>query len=116
VSSGGIAPRARIPIGPGYQVPFAARVKAETGIITRSVGLIADPHQAEDIVARGQADFVALARAMLDNPRWGWHAAEALGAECARPPQYERARPAVWPGAKIARPEIDAAPRIAKAG
>ena len=81
VSSGGIAPRARIPIGPGYQVPFAARVKAETGIITRSVGLIADPHQAEDIVARGQADFVALARAMLDNPRLGWHAAEALGAE-----------------------------------
>jgi 2,4-dienoyl-CoA reductase-like NADH-dependent reductase (Old Yellow Enzyme family) len=116
VSSGGVAPRARIPIGPGYQVPFAARVKAETGIVTRSVGLIADPHQAEEIVARGQADFVALARAMLDNPRWGWHAAEALGADCARPPQYERAKPAVWPGARIARPVTEAAPRIAKAG
>jgi 2,4-dienoyl-CoA reductase-like NADH-dependent reductase (Old Yellow Enzyme family) len=115
VSSGGVSLKARIPLGPGYQVPFAAKVKAETGIVTRSVGLIADPHQANDIVAKGQADFVALARAMLDDPRWGWHAAEALGAECARPPQYERAKPALWPGAKIARPGPEA-PRLAKVG
>jgi len=116
VSSGGVAPKARIPLGPGYQVPFAARVKAETGMVTRAVGLIADPHQADDIVARGQADCVALARAMLDNPRWGWHAAEALGADCARPPQYERAKPQLWPGARIARPSTEAPPRIAKVG
>ena len=116
VSSGGVAPRARIPLGPGYQVPFAAKVKTETGLVTRAVGLIADPHQAEAIVARGEADCVALARAMLDNPRWGWHAAEALGAECARPPQYERAKPQLWPGARIARPSTEAPPRIAKVG
>jgi 2,4-dienoyl-CoA reductase-like NADH-dependent reductase (Old Yellow Enzyme family) len=115
VSSGGISLKARIALGPGYQVPFAAKVKAETGIVTRSVGLIADPHQANDIIAKGQADFVALARAMLDNPRWGWHAAEALGAECPRPPQYDRAKPALWPGAKIARPAPEA-PRLAKVG
>jgi 2,4-dienoyl-CoA reductase-like NADH-dependent reductase (Old Yellow Enzyme family) len=116
VSSGGLVPKARIAIGPGYQVPFAARVKAETGITTRAVGLIADPHQANEIIRTGQADFVALARAMLDNPRWGWHAAEALGVEMPRPPQYERAKPAVWPGAQIARRQTEAAPPMAKAG
>jgi 2,4-dienoyl-CoA reductase-like NADH-dependent reductase (Old Yellow Enzyme family) len=116
VSSGGVAPRPRIPVEPGYQVPFAARVKAETGIATRAVGMIVDPHQANDIIARGQADFVALARAMLDNPRWGWHAGEALGVDCARPPQYERAKPAVWPGARMARAAAEAAPRVAKRG
>ena len=93
VSSGGVAPRARIPLGPGYQVPFAAKVKAETGLVTRAVGLIADPHQAEAIVARGEADCVALARAMLDNPRWGWHAAAELGGEVTAPPQYWRSQP-----------------------
>jgi 2,4-dienoyl-CoA reductase-like NADH-dependent reductase (Old Yellow Enzyme family) len=113
VSSGGNG-RARIPLGPGYQVHLAAKVKAETGIVTRSVGLIADPHQANDIIARGQADCVALARAFLDNPRWGWHAAEALGVTFARPPQYERAHPTVWPGARIARPAE--APALAKVG
>ncbi|HEX2725557.1 MAG TPA: hypothetical protein VHN20_07035, partial [Beijerinckiaceae bacterium] len=116
VSSGGISLKARIPLGPGYQVPFAAKVKAETGIVTRAVGLIADPHQAEEIVATGQADMVALARGLLDNPRWPWHAAEALGADLARPPQYERARPALWPGAAIARRPPQATPRIARVG
>jgi 2,4-dienoyl-CoA reductase-like NADH-dependent reductase (Old Yellow Enzyme family) len=115
VSSGGISLKARIPLGPGYQVPFAAKIKDETGIVTRSVGLIAEPHQANDIVSKGQADCVALARAMLDNPRWGWHAGDVLGAEVPRPPQYERAKPALWPGAAIARPAPEA-PRIAKAG
>jgi 2,4-dienoyl-CoA reductase-like NADH-dependent reductase (Old Yellow Enzyme family) len=116
VSSGGISLKARIPLGPGYQVPFAAKVKAETGIVTRSVGLIADPHQANDIIEKGQADFVALARGLLDNPRWPWHAAEALGADLPRPPQYERAKPALWPGAKIARPDAETAPRVARVG
>ena len=116
VSSGGVAPRARIPLGPGYQVPFAAKVKTETGLVTRAVGLIADPHQAEAIVARGEADCVALARAMLDNPRWGWHAAEALGADCPRPPQYDRAKPSLWPGAQIARPPMETPPLSVRVG
>ena len=103
VSSGGVA-RARIPVEPGYQVPLAARVRADAAIPTRAVGMIADPHQANAIVERGEADLVALARGFLDNPRWAWHAADALGAEVPRPPQYERAKPALWPGAKIARP------------
>ena len=60
-----------------------------------------------DIVTRGDADMVALARALLDDPRWGWHAAEALGAEIPRPPQYARAAPAVWPGAALVRPRED---------
>ncbi len=95
VSSGGIAPGIAIPTGPGYQVPFAARVRAETGAPTIAVGLITDPHQAERIVAEGHADMVALARGMLYDPRWAWHAADALGAESGYPRQYERCRPAL---------------------
>ncbi|HVJ55039.1 MAG TPA: NADH:flavin oxidoreductase/NADH oxidase [Aliidongia sp.] len=98
VSSGGIASGIHVPFGPNYQVPFAARIKRETGIPTRAVGLIVEPHQAEEIVASGQADQVALARAFLDEPRWVWRAAEALGADLAYPPQYERSKPALWPG------------------
>jgi 2,4-dienoyl-CoA reductase-like NADH-dependent reductase (Old Yellow Enzyme family) len=104
VSGGGAVPQMQIPLGPGYQVPIAARVKAETGIITRAVGLVVEPAQAEAIVALGQADLVALARGFLDNPRWVWHAAERLGAKIALPPQYARAAAAVWPGAAMARP------------
>jgi len=106
VTSGGVALKAKIPLGPGYQVPLAAKVRRESGMLTRAVGLIADPHQAESILARGDADQVALARAFLDNPRWGWHAAEALGVELAYPPQYARVKAAVWPGAKIVRTEM----------
>jgi len=105
VSSGGVSLKAQIPLGPGYQVPFAERIRREAGIATRAVGLIAEPRQAERIVASGQADMVALARGFLDDPRWVWHAAEALGAEASYPPQYHRTRAAVWPGAKIARPQ-----------
>ena len=94
----------KIPLGPGYQVPMAAKVRAETGIVTRAVGLIVEPAQAEAIVASGQADCVAMARAFLDNPRWVWHAAERLGARIAYPPQYARAAPCRWPGAAMARP------------
>ena len=100
VSSGGVNPSARVKIEPGYQVPFAAKVREEVGISTCAVGLIATPGQAEAIVAEGKADLVAMARAMLDNPHWGWSAARALGAEVPRPPQYARAADAVWPGAK----------------
>jgi NADPH2 dehydrogenase len=93
VSSGGISPLQKIAIGPGYQVPFAERIKRETGSNTISVGLITEPQQAEEIVAGGRADFVAIARAMLYDPRWGWHAAAALGATVDAAPQYWRAPP-----------------------
>jgi 2,4-dienoyl-CoA reductase-like NADH-dependent reductase (Old Yellow Enzyme family) len=85
---------------------MAARVRAETGIVTRAVGLIVEPAQAEAIVAAGQADFVAMARAFLDNPRWVWHAAERLGARIAYPPQYARVSRGQWPGAAMARPGV----------
>ena len=65
------------------------------------VGLIVEPHQAEAIIGEGRADMVALARAMLDDPRFGWHAAAALGAEVARTPQYQRAGPKLWPGRAV---------------
>jgi 2,4-dienoyl-CoA reductase-like NADH-dependent reductase (Old Yellow Enzyme family) len=104
VSSGGIGPQARAKVEPGYQVPFAAAVKQASGIAAQAVGMIADPHQAEAIVADGRADCVALARAFLDDPRWAWHAADALGSEIMCPPQYRRARPDVWPGAVLAHP------------
>ncbi|OIQ96238.1 NADPH dehydrogenase [mine drainage metagenome] len=103
VTSGGLVPAAKIIAGPGYQVPFAAQVKRESGIATRAVGMIADPAQAEAVIASGQADMVALARAFLDDPRWGWHAAERLGAKVDYPPQYLRSRPDLWPGSKLAR-------------
>jgi len=105
VSSGAMVPQARIPIGPGYQVGLAAQVKKAVPIAVRAVGLIAQPDQAEAIVASGQADMVALARGMLDNPRWVWHAAEHFGVKIDYPPQYARCRSDLWPGATLARPE-----------
>jgi NADPH2 dehydrogenase len=92
-SSGGVSPQQKIPLGPGYQVPFADRIRAEGGIPTVAVGLITDPGQAEAIIASGEADVVALARAMLYDPRWAWHAAAALGAEVHAPEQYWRCPP-----------------------
>jgi 2,4-dienoyl-CoA reductase-like NADH-dependent reductase (Old Yellow Enzyme family) len=92
-SSGGVSPQQRIPLTPGYQVPFAEAIKTATGVNTIAVGLITDPRQAEEIVASGQADMVALARAMLYDPRWPWHAAAALGARVTAPPQYWRSAP-----------------------
>jgi 2,4-dienoyl-CoA reductase-like NADH-dependent reductase (Old Yellow Enzyme family) len=103
VSSGGAAMQTqKITVGPGYQVPFAAAVKQAVGIPVRAVGLITEARQAEDILAAGQADIIALARAFLDDPRWGWHAAEALGeAERVKlPVQYERVGPKLWPPAR----------------
>jgi 2,4-dienoyl-CoA reductase-like NADH-dependent reductase (Old Yellow Enzyme family) len=93
VSSGGISPQQQIKLEPGYQVPFAQRVKAEVGLPTIAVGLITEPEQAEAVVAQGKADAVALARAMLYDPRWPWHAAAQLGARVWAPKQYWRSQP-----------------------
>lgn len=101
VSTGGLIHTQKIPAGPGFQVPFAERIRRETGIVTRAVGMIVEPHQANAIIASGKADQVALARAFLDDPHWVWHAADALGATAACPPQYLRARPTTWPGAQL---------------
>jgi 2,4-dienoyl-CoA reductase-like NADH-dependent reductase (Old Yellow Enzyme family) len=97
VSGGGVVLDAKVPVSPGYQVPFAQRVKRETGITTGAVGLISDPQQAEDIVSSGKADFVSLARGMLFNPRWPQHAAVVLGGSARYAPQYERCAPKAWP-------------------
>lgn len=93
VSSGGVSPRQAIPLGPGYQVPYASRVKSEVSMPAIAVGLITDPRQAEAIIADGEADAVSLARAMLYDPRWPWHAAATLGAQVTAPPQYRRSQP-----------------------
>jgi NADPH2 dehydrogenase len=92
-SSGGVSPLQKIPLGPGYQVPLAQAVRQATGITTMAVGLITEAKQAEEIVASGKADMVALARAMLYDPRWGWHAAAELGGQVSAPPQYWRSQP-----------------------
>lgn len=93
VSSGGVSPQQKIPLGPGYQVPLAEQLKAATGLPTIAVGLITEPRQAEAIVAEGRADAVALARGILYDPRWVWHAAAELGASVKAPPQYWRSQP-----------------------
>ncbi|MGA7747553.1 MAG: NADH:flavin oxidoreductase/NADH oxidase [Candidatus Aquilonibacter sp.] len=92
VSSGGLSPDQQIELGPGYQVPFSEAIKKATGMTTFSVGMITEPAQAEEIVSTGQADFVALARGFIRNPRWVWDAADALGAESFVPPEYQRGR------------------------
>ncbi|MFF2523062.1 NADH:flavin oxidoreductase/NADH oxidase [Streptomyces liangshanensis] len=91
VSSGGNAAHARVPVGPGYQVPFAARVRAETRMPVAAVGLITDPEQAEKIVANGEADAVLLGRELLRDPYWARRAARELGGAVHTPPQYARA-------------------------
>jgi 2,4-dienoyl-CoA reductase-like NADH-dependent reductase (Old Yellow Enzyme family) len=92
-SSGGVSPLQKIPLSPGYQVPFAQAIKEATGLTTIAVGLITQAKQSEDIVASGKADMVALARGMLYDPRWGWHAAAELGGQVEAPPQYWRSQP-----------------------
>ncbi|MGJ4941359.1 NADH:flavin oxidoreductase/NADH oxidase [Bradyrhizobium sp. HKCCYLS1011] len=93
MSSGGVSPLQKIALGPGYQVPFAQAVKHATGLPTITVGLITEARQAEEIVASGKADMVALARGMLYDPRWGWHAGAELGGQVSAPPQYWRSQP-----------------------
>ncbi len=92
-SGGGVSPQQKIPLGPGYQVPFSKRIRAEAAIPTVAVGLITDPKHAEAIIDGGEADMVAMARAMLYDPRWAWHAAAALGGEVHAPEQYWRCAP-----------------------
>jgi len=89
-SSGGLSPQQKIPLHPGYQVPFAAAIRSRAGIATGAVGLISSPEMAEQIVASGQADLVVMARAFLNDPYWPRHAAKALKAKIPWPPQYER--------------------------
>jgi 2,4-dienoyl-CoA reductase-like NADH-dependent reductase (Old Yellow Enzyme family) len=93
-SSGGASPLQKIPLSPGYQVPFAQAIKEAVGVNTIAIGLITEAKQAEEIVASGKADMVALARGMLYDPRWGWHAAAELGGQVQAPPQYWRSQPA----------------------
>ncbi|MEK7437489.1 MAG: NADH:flavin oxidoreductase/NADH oxidase [Pseudomonadota bacterium] len=104
-SSGGLAPEQKISLGPGYQVQFAEAIRKEAGIPTIAVGLITEPRQAEDIVASGRADMVALARGILYEPHWAWRAAAELGGQLSAPKQYWRAPPrgqeAIFRGAKV---------------
>ena len=92
-SSGGNVAAAQIPLEPGYQVPFAERIRKETGLATGAVGLITTPSQADEIVRSGRADCVLLARELLRDPYWPLHAAQALGHPAPWPPQYLRAAP-----------------------
>jgi len=106
VSSAALVAKQKLPpIVEGYQVPFAEKVKHGVDIKVRAVGMIANPDYAEEVVETGKADMVAMARALLDNPRWVWHAAERHGLKIDYPPSYARSRFDLWPGAKLARPE-----------
>ena len=93
VSSGGISPAQKITLGVGYQVPFARQIRAASGMVTTAVGLITEAQQAEAVLQAGDADLVALARAFMYQPRWGWQAAAALGAQVAANPVYWRGLP-----------------------
>jgi len=92
-SSGGAVPRAKVPVEPGYQVPFAEAIRRRVGIATGAVGMITSPTQAEEIVASGKADVVLLARELLRDPYWPLHAARILGIDVPWPDQYLRAKP-----------------------
>ena len=96
-SSGGVSPKQQIPVGPGYQVHLAERIRQAVDIPVMAVGMITEPEQAEAILAEGKADLVALARGMLYDPRWAWHAAARLGASVQAPPQYWRSNPREYP-------------------
>ncbi len=97
VSTGALDPRQQIPLAPAYQVPFAEKVKRDTGMATMTVGLITSAWQAEEIVATGKADFVCLARGAMWDPRWAWHAAEELGAEAPYAPKTMACHPSLRP-------------------
>jgi len=93
-SSGGLMKNQAIPVAPGYQVPFAERIRKDAGVATIAIGMITEARQAENIIAEGRADMVSLARGFLWDPRWAWHAALELGVTPPVPRQYLRARPA----------------------
>jgi 2,4-dienoyl-CoA reductase-like NADH-dependent reductase (Old Yellow Enzyme family) len=104
VSTGGLDTRQQIPLSPGYQVEFGARVRKATGVVTRTVGLITKAQQAEDIIAGGHADMIAIGRGAIYDPRWAWHAADELGVSTQYPPKYRAGhpsgRPVLYPAAK----------------
>ena len=112
-SSGGNVADAKIPLGPGYQVPFAERIRRDARIMTGAVGMITEADQAEKIIRGGQADIVLLAREMLRDPYWPLHAAARLGKTVSWPVQYLRAAPA---GTPARRPAEDVAVQTADAG
>lgn len=99
ITSGGVDHRQQITTGPGYQVEFASAVKKNIDIPVMAVGLIVTAQQAEEIIADGHADFVMLARTVMDDPHWAWHAAHSLGVETVYPDQYVRCAPHLWRGA-----------------
>lgn len=98
VSSGGVSRKQKIEAGPGYQVPLAEAIKKEVGVATMTVGLITEARHAEEIIASGKADMVALARGIIYDPRWGWHAAAELGGVVTAPEQYWRCQPSTYKG------------------
>jgi 2,4-dienoyl-CoA reductase-like NADH-dependent reductase (Old Yellow Enzyme family) len=102
-SSGGNAAQAKIPVGPGYQTPFAARIRREAGVMTGAVGMIVAPEQADQIIRNGDADLVLLARELLRDPYWPMHAAKELGQTMAWPAQYLRAAPEKSPERRPSR-------------
>ena len=97
ISSGGVSPHQKITLGPGYQVPFAEKIKGEVTIPVMTVGLITEPKQAEEILQHGKADMVALARGMIADPRWPWRAAAELGGSVQGSSQYYRCLPSGYP-------------------
>jgi 2,4-dienoyl-CoA reductase-like NADH-dependent reductase (Old Yellow Enzyme family) len=102
LTSGGVSLKQKIQAGPNYQVPFAERVKKETGMTAMAVGQITEAQQAETILQEGRADLVAIARKMLHDPRWAWHAAEALGEHVSYAPRYLTANPKIGGALKFA--------------
>jgi len=107
VTSGGLSPAQSIRTAPGYQVPYSRRIKAQVGLPTIAVGLITAPELAEAIIANQEADAVSLARAMLYDPRWPWHAAAKLGAQVWAPQQYWRCKPAGHEDLFLAEPSSE---------
>ena len=105
VSGGGLSPAQKIRTAPGYQTKYAAAIKQATNTPVMAVGRITEPHQAESILESGQADMVALARGMLYNPRWAWHAAVAFSEPSAYPVQYARSHPGLVDKPQTAQPE-----------
>ena len=99
-SSGGILFTTRAPHDVDNNAALAETIRRDAGIATRAVGLITEPQKAEDILAKGQADQIAIARGFLNNPHWAWHAAKQLGDDVKRPDQYLRAGPQFWPPAR----------------
>ena len=101
-SSGGVTMKQKIVSGPGYQVPFAHRVREGSGIATMAIGQITEPKQAEEILASGKADMIGMVRRLTYNPRWPWHAAVELGVHVDYPKRYRSCHPAVGPALKFA--------------